>query len=100
MNQKVKLYFYSIFTFLIIFTFWFISKGGLVLEPVVKPKPIESKSEYAQRIDLIKQGVANLVRLLRGQALIVGEGQTNEDIKKRYLEEFIEKYKFLLEEQK
>lgn len=93
-NKKIKLYFYSIFVFLIIFTFWFVSRGGLVLLPVNHRQLTEEKS-FAQQINLFKQGLANLVRALRGQALILQNGQTKEDIRQKYLEEFIERYKYL-----
>jgi len=96
MNKKIKLYFYSIFTFLVIFSFWFISKGGLVFSPVVRPKV---KSEgLAQRVEILKQGVANLARLLRGQPLIIGDGKTTEDIRQSYYKNFMNTYKVFQEE--
>jgi hypothetical protein len=96
-DKKIKLYLYSTFTFLIIFSFWFISKGGLVLNPIVKPKT--ESTGLAQRMEVIKQGVANLSRLLRGQPLIVGDGKTNEDIRRKYFEDFVNTYKQFVPEE-
>lgn len=93
-SKKIKLYFYSIFVFLIIFTFWFISRGGLILPPVAH-NPLRGDQSLAQQISLFKQGMSNLVRALRGQALILQNGQTKDDIRQKYLQDLIERYKDL-----